>query len=453
MFSFIIDIMSDLITPRVLKGFRDYPPKLEIRRQLLCEKLQKVFRKFGFLPIDTPAMEYAEVLLRKSEGETEKQVFRFNDQGGRDVALRFDLTVPLARFVAEHKNEIHFPFKRYHIANVWRGEKPQAGRFREFMQCDFDIIGVDNAESDFEIVNLIVQSFLTMGVDKIKVHISHRGLFNKLLEKLSIREKSEDVLRVVDKLAKVGEEEVRSLLLDLTSVENVKEILDFICVAEINNNNNGKNSFLETLMRLEKFIGGVCEESERLKKLYALLKAVNKADFVVLNPSITRGLDYYTGIVFETFLTELPSIGSVCSGGRYNNLTGLYMKENIPGVGASVGLDRLIAALEELNTDENVLSFTKAVIFYDKNISALSQYLIANFLTEGGFPTEVYCENKKMNAQYAWAESKGIPFGIFIKDNIGNSADLKSTTISLRDLRTREQKDLSLQEILTGDYK
>ncbi len=439
--------MSELITPRVLKGFRDYTPKLEIRRQLLSETLRTVFRRFGFIPIDTPALEFSEVLLRKSNGETEKQVFRFTDNGGRDVALRFDLTVPLARYVAEHKDEIIFPFKRYHIANVWRGEKPQAGRFREFMQCDFDTIGSDNAESDFEIVNLIIKSFEAMGIEAFKVNVSHRGLFNRLLECLSICEKSEDILRTVDKLAKVGKDEVECLLLELTTAKNTAAILDFVCAADAQNA-SAENSFLQTLAVLEKMCGGECDESERLKKIYALLQTVGEAHRVVLNPSITRGLDYYTGIVYETFLTDLPTIGSVCSGGRYNNLTGLYMKENIPGVGASIGLDRLIAALEQLQSAAPMLSFTEAVIFHDAAVSSVTNYAVAEFLTQAGFPTEVFCEDKKMNVQYAWAESKGIRYGIFIGENIDEKTELPNLAVTVKNLKTREQKTLTLSEVL-----
>lgn len=442
--------MSDLIEPRILKGFRDYPPKIEIQRQLLVSKLQNIFRKFGFIPIDTPALEYAEVLLRKSEGETEKQVFRFTDNGGRDVALRFDLTVPLARFVAEHKDKISFPFKRYHMANVWRGEKPQAGRFREFMQCDFDIIGSDNAESDFEVVNLIVESFLEMQISKIKVHISHRGLFNRLLEKLKIGEKSDDVLRTVDKLAKVGKEEVKALLSEITTKENVNSVLNFVCVTEVGSSqtSNTTKSFLETLDVLEKMIGGPCEESQRLKDVYSLLQVVGKTDFVVLDPSITRGLDYYTGIVYETMLLDLPSIGSVCSGGRFNNLTGLYMKETVPGVGASIGLDRLIAGLDQLSYLKDVLSFTKVVLFYNKDISSISQYRLANFLSNQNIPTEVYMEDKKMNAQYTWAESKGIPFAIFLNCNIDGTVNLAELKVTLKNLITRDQKEIKLKDAI-----
>lgn len=437
--------MNDLIEARVLKGFRDYPPQLEIRRQLLVEKLQSVFRAFGFIPIDTPALEYTEVLLRKSDGETEKQVFRFTDNGGRDVALRFDLTVPLARFIAEHQNEISYPFKRYHIANVWRGEKPQAGRFREFKQCDFDIVGADSAESDFEIINVITESFLAMNISNIKIHISHRGLFNRLLEKLGVEDKSEAVLRTVDKLSKVGEAEVRRLLGELCPVNTITDIMQFICAG--NAATGDSLSFLETLNVLETMIGGHCEESERLKKVYTLLQAVDKADFVLLDPSITRGLDYYTGIVYETLLTDLPAIGSVCSGGRFNNLTGLYMKETVPGVGASIGLDRLLAAIDELGYFNTAISFTKALIFYTDHVSSVTQYLLANFLSKAGIATEVFSEHKKMSAQYSWAEQKGIPFGIFIKTNVENEHDLNTVEVQLKDLRTREQKTLILVDV------
>ena len=196
--------MESIIQPRVLKGFRDFLPASEIARADLIEKITAVYRSFGFVPIDTPVLEYTEILLRKSNGETEKQVFRFEDNGGRDVAMRFDLTVPFARFTAEHKSELYFPFKRYHIAKVWRGEKPQAGRYREFVQCDVDTVGSDSAASDFEILLVIQKAFAAIGVSGITVRVNHRGIFNRFLTKLGVNEKSDDILRTVDKLAKIG---------------------------------------------------------------------------------------------------------------------------------------------------------------------------------------------------------------------------------------------------------
>ena len=221
--------METLIQPKILKGFRDFLPESEIQRSLLIEKLTKTFRSYGFVPIDTPVLEYSEILLRKSNGETEKQVFRFEDNGHRDVAMRFDLTVPFARFVAEHKEELYFPFKRYHIAKVWRGEKPQAGRYREFYQCDFDMVGSDSAASDFEILSLMKSALKEIGVENITIKVNHRGIFNAFLAKLQLSEKSEDILRIVDKLAKIGQEQVTVQLNEVTQDEGKsKDILTFI---------------------------------------------------------------------------------------------------------------------------------------------------------------------------------------------------------------------------------
>ena len=298
--------MADLIQPRVLKGFRDILPDAEIMRSDLQEKITKVYRSYGFVPIDTPVLEYSEILLRKSNGETEKQVFRFLDNGKRDVALRFDLTVPFARFTAEHESELYFPFKRYHIAKVWRGEKPQAGRYREFVQCDIDTVGSDSAAADFEILSIMKAALHEIGVDKIKIHVNHRGIFNRFLKKIGAEEKSEDILRSVDKLAKVGEEEVKKELVEFTgSQEKANEILKYI---------SGAGDFDSTLKMLEELAGGEGEDTKRMRDIHEMMKAAGIESSYVFDPSITRGLDYYTGVVYETFLDELPSIGSVCSG-------------------------------------------------------------------------------------------------------------------------------------------
>ena len=217
--------MANIIEPRVLKGFRDILPAGEIERAGLMEKITKVYRSYGFVPIDTPVLEYTEILLRKSNGETEKQMFRFEDNGGRDVAMRFDLTVPFARYTAQHKEELYFPFKRYHISKVWRGEKPQAGRYREFIQCDFDTVGTDSATADFEVLALMKAALASIGVEKITIHVNHRGIFNRFLEKIGAKDKSDDILRIVDKLAKVGEEEVKKELSEVTgNAESAEKI-------------------------------------------------------------------------------------------------------------------------------------------------------------------------------------------------------------------------------------
>ncbi|MCI6479999.1 MAG: histidine--tRNA ligase [Spirochaetia bacterium] len=417
--------MESLIQPRILKGFRDFLPEAEITRSTLIEKLTDVFRSFGYVPIDTPVMEYSEILLRKSNGETEKQVFRFEDNGGRDVALRFDLTVPFARFTAEHKDELYFPFKRYHIAKVWRGEKPQAGRYREFIQCDFDCVGSDSASSDFEILSLMKAALQAIGVEDITIRMSHRGIFNQFLEKRNFTDKSEDILRTVDKLAKVGKEEVSSQLESLTgSNTTAEEILEYITPAD---------TFEQTLTHMEAMAGGESENTSRMREIYAMMEAAGIASSFVLDPSITRGLDYYTGIVYETFLNELPGIGSVCSGGRYDNLAGLYMKEKVPGVGSSIGLDRLIAGLQQLNKLESRKSFIDAEIFcLDKDMMT-EYHRLAQTLRQRGVRCEVFPDPKKLLAQYTVAEKKGIPFGITLKKE-----DVAGNTVMIKNLATRE---------------
>lgn len=417
--------MSDLIQPRVLKGFRDFLPKAQIQRATLQEKITEVYRSFGFVPIDTPVLEYTEILLRKSNGETEKQVFRFEDNGGRDVAMRFDLTVPFARFTAEHFAELYLPFKRYHISKVWRGEKPQAGRYREFVQCDIDTVGSDSAVSDFEILNVMKAALNAIGVEKITIHVNHRGIFNRFLNKLGLLEKSEDILRSVDKLAKVGEEAVKAELVEYSGDEaKASEILKYI---------SSKGSFLEILSQLESMAGGPDTDTQRMKDIYEMMKASGIESTYVLDPSITRGLDYYTGVVYETFLNDLPTIGSVCSGGRYDNLAGLYMKEKVPGVGASIGLDRLIAGLEQLGITENKGSYVDAEIFCQDAGDIVSYQRTAALLRAKGVNVEVFPDQKKMNQQYNVTEAKSIPWGIFI-----SKEEIAAGTLTLKNLKTRE---------------
>lgn len=425
--------MDNLIQPKILKGFRDFLPEQEILRTGLQEKVIKVFRSYGFVPIDTPVLEYSEILLRKSNGETEKQVFRFEDNGGRDVALRFDLTVPFARFTAEHKDELYFPFKRYHIAKVWRGEKPQAGRYREFVQCDFDIVGSDSPSSDFEILSLMKASLKEIGVENVTIKVNHRGIFNRFLAKLQVQEKSEDILRTVDKLAKVGVDAVVQELTEICgSEENAKLILDYI---------QKKSSFTETLSHIEEMAGGKAEDSERMAKIYSMMQETGIADSFELDPSITRGLDYYTGIVYETFLNDLPSIGSVCSGGRYDNLAGLYMKDRVPGVGASIGLDRLIAGLEQLGITEKKGSYVDVEIFNTDDSLCVEYQKLAGLLRAKGYSVEVFPEAKKIIQQYGVAEKKGIKWGIMM-----SAEQCASGKFQLKNLQTRETVDCTVEE-------
>lgn len=417
--------METFIQPKILKGFRDFLPQDEILRSDLIEKLTKTFRSYGFVPIDTPVLEYTEILLRKSNGETEKQMFRFEDNGGRDVAMRFDLTVPFARFTAQHKEELYFPFKRYHISKVWRGEKPQAGRYREFVQCDFDTVGSDSAVSDFETLSLMKAALSAIGVDEIKIHVNHRGIFNRFLKKLDLSEKSEDILRAVDKIAKVGEEKVSAELEEITgNADSSAKIIDYI---------KPLSSFEETLSHIEELAGGEDEDSKRMKTIFSMMKAAGIEGTYMLDPAITRGLDYYTGIVYETFLEKLPSIGSVCSGGRYDNLAGLYMKEKLPGVGSSIGLDRLIAGLSELGITNAKGSYLDVEIFNtDENLNVQYQKVAAKLRKEG-ISVEVFPDTVKINKQYSVTDKKQIPWGIMLSSNSETA-----NTITLKNLKTRE---------------
>ena len=400
-----------MIDPVILKGFRDSMPQEEIPKRKITSILEKGFQSYGFVPIDTPVLEYSSVLLGKGGGETDKQVFHFEDNGGREVAMRFDLTVPFARFMAAHYSELALPFKRYHINKVWRGEKPQKGRYREFIQCDFDIVGVDNVQADFEILSMMHHSFSLMGVNGYTFHISHRGLFNTFLEKEGIADKSIDILRAVDKLMKIGKDSVREILIETIGDENkADKVLEYITA--------GGSSFLETLSVLETLSGGSSEGSERLRAIYALLSEVGIADSFVLDPSITRGLDYYTGIVYETFLDALPSLGSVCSGGRYNNLASLYTKETLPGVGSSIGLDRLIAGLEELKSPilQDSSSSDVLIIYRPEELARAEK--TAYELRRKGKRVDVYLEpNHKAKRVFDYAEKNNIPYSISFKDD------------------------------------
>jgi len=438
--------MATFIEPKLLKGFRDFLPPAEMIRRDLTEKIEASFRSFGFVPIDTPALEYAEILLGKGGGETEKQIYRFKDNGERDVALRFDLTVPFARYVALHQAELTFPFKRYHIGKVWRGENAQRGRYREFTQCDFDIIGSDSPAADFEILLMIRATLLNLGVG-VTIHINHRGLFNRFLAHIGQREKSVDVLRAVDKIAKVGYDETASALAAITGDANAKKILDFTAAVS-------GETFEETLNRVTELSGGPSPESQRLGLLRHFMRDAfpdgENAGFT-LDPSITRGLDYYTGVVFETFITELPDIGSICSGGRYDNLAGLYSKSNtaVSGVGSSIGLDRMIAALESLNKLPAAASYTNAAIACLKlEDSGLYQALAREFRWQG-VPCEVFLDeasagtsdSKQLVKQFVLAEKKGLRWMII------PGADPLNDPLTLRDLAGRQNREgLSVKE-------
>ena len=409
-------------------------PAGEIARRNLLEKIESSFRSYGFVPIDTPALEYAEILLGKGGGDTEKQIYRFTDNGGRDVALRFDLTVPFARFLAEHRAELDFPFKRYHIAKVWRGENTQRGRFREFTQCDFDTVGSDSASCDFEILHVMCRALLAVSGGGIVIRMNHRGVFNRFLSRLGLLDKSIDILRTVDKLGKIGKDETFRLLSENTGDEKAREILDFIGIS---------GSYEETLAAMTA-AAGAGPETERLGQIRQYMLDARIGDSVVLDPSITRGLDYYTGVVFESFLADLSGIGSVCSGGRYDNLVGLYSKAPLVGVGASIGIDRLIAGLEALGRLEAEKSYARIAMACVSEAAAGACQVLAEKLREKGIPCEVFLGQDKLSRQYQTAEKKGLKWLI-----IPDTENPLTGPLTLRDLSKRENREgLTVEEVI-----
>ena len=424
-----------LIEPKILKGFRDFLPEKQIKRKNIIRILEKTFTDFGFQTIDTPVLEYREVLLGKGGGETDKQVYTFKDNGKRDVAMRFDLTVPFARFMAAHINELVLPFKRYHIDKVWRGENTQRGRYREFIQCDFDIVGVDNASADFEILQLMQSSFKSMGIDNITIKVNHRGIFNNFLSTIDASDKAVEIMRTVDKIGKIGRNKVLEILTELVNSDSAGKILDYI---------EPEPGFSETLEKITIMSGGKSEASERLYEVYEYMKVIGIEDLFTLDPSITRGLDYYTGIVYETFLNDLPDLGSVCSGGRYNNLASVYTKKDIPGVGSSIGLDRLVAGLEELGILTGKLTGSDVIVLNVEGSSIAHNHYLASAIRDSGLSCEVYLADKKIGNQFGFAEKKGISFAILCGDD-----EISSDKVTLKNISTRENiNNISLNEAI-----
>jgi histidyl-tRNA synthetase len=431
-------VPADRIQPRTLKGFRDYLPEAMLPRERIIDTARRVFRSYGFSPIDTPALEYLDILLGKGSAETDKQLYRFQDHGGRDVGLRFDLTVPLARFVAQHIGQLGTPFKRYHVATVWRGENTQRGRYREFMQCDFDTIGTTSVAADIETILVVNDLLSAIQVGGFTIHVNHRGILTGLIGKLGLAEKTVDVLRTLDKLGKIGPDGVME---ELTRVVGTKPA-DNEQLLALSTLDGGST---EMLAELEKLVAGNDLGETGVKRLREIVQGVAAVlppganERVRIDPSIARGLDYYTGLVLETTLNELPGYGSVCSGGRYDNLAELYTKEKLPGIGASLGLDRLLAAMEELKLIESVR--TPAEIFVPFFASdRLAEYQrIAAELRAAGLGVEVYPEPKKLGKQLQYADKRGFRVALIAGDNefaagecqVKNLATGESSTVSL----------------------
>jgi histidyl-tRNA synthetase len=436
--------MARLVEPRTLKGFRDYPPALMIPRERLIEAARAVFRSYGFAPIDTPALEYTEILLAKLEegAEVQKQLFRFTDQGGRDVALRFDLTVPLARFVSQHATALGLPFKRYHVAPVWRGESPQVGRFREFMQCDFDTIGSTSNAADVEIALVIHDLLVALGFERFSVRVNNRRVLNGLLQELGLSDDvTTPVLRALDKLPKVGRAAVTT---EMTAAGLSDAQADgVIALAET----TGTNA--EILGALDaRFAGNdmALAGVAGLRELVEVANAVGVPDGRIrIDLSICRGLDYYTGTVYETFLDDLPGIGSICSGGRYDDLTGRYTKQALPGVGASLGLDRLLAAMEQLEMLSDVATPAPVLVTQFDNAGLGSYHEVAHRLRAAGIGAEVYPDAKKLGAQLGYAERKGFQVAL-----IAGDTERADGTWKVKDLTARSEQTVTDADVVAA---
>jgi len=399
-----------MITPRTLKGFRDHLPAQALAREWVLDVARRVYRSYGFAPIDTPALEYLEILTGKGSDETDKQLYRFTDHGKREVGMRFDLTVPFARFAAQHVGLLGLPFKRYHMATVWRGENTQRGRYREFLQCDFDTIGTTSPVSDLETVLVVHDLLVAIGIDRFTIRLNDRRTLTGILEQAGLAEKQTDVLRALDKLGKASPEAVgRELAGHGVAPEAIERLLAMASLS---------GPPQEMLEKLAELVGDSEIGKAGLAGLSRIIDGVAAAGVpdgrVVLDPSIARGLDYYTGLVLESFLDELPSLGSICSGGRYDNLAGLYTKQPLPGVGASLGLDRLIAGLEELGRLPTAETPADVFLVFFAN-EHLADYLrIASALRAKGVAVEFYPEAKRVGVQLKLAAKRGHPAALIL---------------------------------------
>ncbi len=428
------------IKPHTLSGFMELLPDAQLKFDKIADTLRRVYSLYGFTPLDTPVIESSDVLLAKGGGETEKQIYRFQ-KGDNDLALRFDLTVPLAKYVALHLNELTFPFKRYQIGKVYRGERAQRGRFREFYQADIDVIGDGKLSiyNEAEIPSVIYRAFTELGLTRFVIRVNNRKILNGFYAMLGLSDIAGDIMRTADKLEKIGAGKVRAILTDDLGIapEKADAILDFMSV---------KGTNAEVLSALEGYRGknevfdlGLSELTAVTSYLSAF--GVPEENFAV-DLTIARGLDYYTGTVYETLMLDHPEIGSVCSGGRYDDLAGYYTDRQLPGVGISIGLTRLFFVLEDcglLNAELPSAPADVLIIPMTEGLGASAS--VATQFREAGIRAEIYFEEKKFKQKIAYASKLSVPFAVFLGED-----EIRDGVVALKDLETGEQVKLTAAE-------
>ncbi|MBE6679037.1 MAG: histidine--tRNA ligase [Ruminococcaceae bacterium] len=426
--------------PRVLQGTMELLPPDQILFNKMYDTIREVYESFGFLPLDTPVLEYSNVLLAKAGGETEKQIYRFT-KGDTDLSMRFDLTVPLARYVALHKNDLVFPFKRYQMGKVYRGERPQKGRFREFYQCDIDIIGAEALDLmyDAEMPAVIYNVFTKLNFGEFVIRINNRKVLNGFFSSLGLADKIGDILRTIDKLEKIGTEKVMAELgefgvdgaaadkiLSFISIKGTnREVLDALCAVDC-----ADETFKEGVAELEKVVS------------YAYMYGIPEKN-IAIDLTIARGLDYYTGTVYETKLVDYPSLGSVCSGGRYDNLTGYYTDDSLPGIGISIGLTRLFSQLRSENIISDDRNSLVDVLFIPMDKNHIDFVLeSAAVVRNAGLKVDVYCLDKGMKPKMKFANRSGIPYVALVGDS-----EAEAGKVMLKDMTSGEQELLTPAEV------
>ena len=432
--------MNNKVQPRILPGFMELLPEDQIAFNRMYDTIRGVYERYGFLPLDTPTIELSEVLLAKAGGETEKQIYRF-DKGDTDLALRFDLTVPLARYVAQHQQDLVFPFKRYQMSKVFRGERPQKGRFREFYQCDIDVIGLDSLDIvyDAEMPAIICQVFKELDFGSFTIRLNNRKVLNGFFSELGYADKIGDILRTIDKLEKMGKDAVNEELKEFgVAAGDIERILAFIAIkgsndevlAALKAQNIADERYQAGVAELEAVIGylrrfGIAEENFRI------------------DLTIARGLDYYTGTVFETMLNDYPSMGSICSGGRYDNLADYYTDQKLPGIGISIGLTRLFYQLKENGLVKTGTGSLAKVIVIPMGEDDMNEAIsVAARVRASGIPADVYYQQKGMKQKMKYAARLGIPYAAIIGES-----ERAASSVMLKNMATGEQESVPVSEL------